>query len=232
MNPGFMVHKAQDVFKECIRAAIRPKRKYRRDWVAVGKYLMTYNNANECRIVRRGHVVNRKNNDRINIYNVITPHRVFVLTTSIKGYDRTGDGRKQEIFIKTVWATEKFTLEQEQRAMEKLKGMISEDQWRQYVVTGQFEEHSERSHVSYFLRRLRPTLAFNRVGSEKTHDRAYAFLAGLCLHPLSYSMDTFAGSQCPTDDIITHLLWIRGDEHRYWSKANQHPMKDVECGIP
>lgn len=26
----------------------------------------------------------------------------------------------------------------------------------------------------------------------------------------------------PTDDIIAHLIMMRGDERSYWSKANQH----------
>jgi hypothetical protein len=36
---------------------------------------------------------------------------------------------------------------------------------------------------------------------------------------------------CPTDDVIAHLMLMRGDEALLWRKANQHPSWVPESGI-
>jgi hypothetical protein len=164
----------------------------------------------------------------VTVYNAITPDGVFVLPHYFWSHGHT---RGLEVFLKTCWGIENFSVEQEERAMEKLRGMVNDDQWRQYVVGGMFEEHSRASGVSYMLRRLRPTVALRRFGHAKGRYK-YVYLAGLCTHPLAYNVSSFAGSLCPTDDVCDHLLWIRGDERRFWSRANHHTLEEVEGGLP
>jgi hypothetical protein len=33
---------------------------------------------------------------------------------------------------------------------------------------------------------------------------------------------TFAGVMPPTDEVVADLLAMRGDEHFFWRKSNQH----------
>lgn len=35
----------------------------------------------------------------------------------------------------------------------------------------------------------------------------------------------------PTDDVIAHLLLMRGDERLFWRRANQHHPLDPESGL-
>jgi hypothetical protein len=35
----------------------------------------------------------------------------------------------------------------------------------------------------------------------------------------------------PTDDVIAHLLLMRGDEAEYWGQANQHRPESPEAGL-
>lgn len=42
---------------------------------------------------------------------------------------------------------------------------------------------------------------------------------------------THAGAMCPTDDVLAHLLLMRGDERLFWSRANQHPANRPEAGL-
>jgi hypothetical protein len=57
------------------------------------------------------------------------------------------------------------------------------------------------------------------------------FLAALCLHPLAYYTDTWAGSQPPSHEVMAHLMLIRCDEHAFWKKSGQHPITDPRAAI-
>jgi hypothetical protein len=35
----------------------------------------------------------------------------------------------------------------------------------------------------------------------------------------------------PTDDVIAHLLFMRGDEAGYWGQANHHSASAPEAGL-
>ena len=99
--------------------------------------------------------------------------------------------------------------------------------FRQYLLTGTFLEASPRSQVVYLFRRLRPTLALS-CGNEASGIR---FLDALSLHSVGTYARTWAGALCPTDDVIAHLMYMRGDEHGFWKKANQHSALRAEAGI-
>ena len=36
---------------------------------------------------------------------------------------------------------------------------------------------------------------------------------------------------CPTDEVIAHLLMMRGSEEKFWANANQHPIDHPNAGV-
>lgn len=75
------------------------------------------------------------------------------------------------------------------------------------------------------FRKGRPTIAIRQT---EEYSRA---LCALCLHPIGYYGDTWAGAMCPTDEVIAHLLMMRGSEEKYWANANQHPVDRPAAGV-
>lgn len=128
--------------------------------------------------------------------------------------------------IETIDCSRAWGIEQEARAIDTLGKMLRHHQFKQYLLTGAFIE-SGRSGTCYIFRRLRPTIAL-AVDDKNNETR---FLAALCMHPIAYYRGTWAGGMCPTDDVIAHLMMVRGDEHLYWRRCNQHPMHAPEAGL-
>jgi len=127
--------------------------------------------------------------------------------------------------LKTVGASVVWGIEQETNAFQLLAEHVSSHQFKQYVLTGMFLEQSRRSHIHYVFRRLRPTVAVSSQGG------TLRILAALCLHPIAYYEGSWAGAMCPTDDLIAHLMLMRGDEHMFWRRANQHRAYRPEAGL-
>ena len=115
-------------------------------------------------------------------------------------------------------------------AMMSLRPKVSEGQWESYILSGAFPEYSPRSRVTYILRKGLPTIALRCTKTEDGHERR-RYLTALCLHPLAYFENTWAGCTPPTDEVIAHLMLIRADEHRLWKKSGQHPMDDPRAAI-
>lgn len=114
---------------------------------------------------------------------------------------------------------------QEWKANEKLCDKIGIERFKDYAMTGAFEEQSLRSGLTYLFRRLKPTVVLSRrTGEEK-------ILTCLCLHPLGYYKRSFAGALVPTDDVLAHLTLMRTDEPYLWRAANHHPPDRPESGI-
>lgn len=135
-------------------------------------------------------------------------------------------------WVRTIGAVDAWDLAAEHRAREKLRSMVSEHQWRQYDLTGAFLESSPRSRLLYVFRRLRPTVVLTPRHRWWLPDReAVRCLAVLCMHPVGYYDQTWAGCMVPTDDVIAHLLMMRGDEAYLWRKANQHDPQSPEAGL-
>lgn len=132
--------------------------------------------------------------------------------------------------LNTLGAAVAWTLRAEATAMEKLAGLLTDHQMCQYFLTGSFLETSRRSRVSYMFRRLRPTVAMTPRGQDPERDKMRC-LAVLCLHPIGYYEGTWAGAMTPTDDVIAHLLLMRGDEPGFWRQANQHQPWTPEAGL-
>lgn len=118
-----------------------------------------------------------------------------------------------------------WPLEAELAAMDALARLLTPWAFRCYLTTGSFLESSRRSGLCYMFRRCRPTLAIRPT------DWGSKVLAALCLHPIAYYEDTHAGAMVPTDDVIAHLLLMRGDEPMFWRRSSQHPITVPQAGI-
>jgi hypothetical protein len=155
-----------------------------------------------------------------------TPERCWHVLSRVNGkfrIDRTehDNGVRIRCHFNTMQSSDAWTLEAEACAWDRLEALIKPHLFKAYILTGSFLETSKRSGVTYIFRRLRPTVAI----------RNERFLAALCLHPVAYYADSNAGGLCPTDDVIAHLLLMRGDEHLFWRRANQHQAHRPEAGL-
>jgi hypothetical protein len=125
----------------------------------------------------------------------------------------------------TLGASDVWSIETESNALQTLATLIPHRQFKQYLLTGSFLESSKRSGVTYLFRKLRPTVAMSsRTGRMR-------ILCALCLHPIAYYSGSWAGAMTPTDDVIAHLMLMRGDERMFWKRANQHPAYRREAGL-
>lgn len=129
--------------------------------------------------------------------------------------------------LRTLGCAEAWGIEQESKAVQLLASLLPHRHFKQYMLTGSFLESSKRSGVTYMFRRLRPTVAI----APGRDGRNMRILAALCLHPIGYYEDSWAGSMTPTDDVVAHLTLMRGDEAMFWRRANQHPAWRPEAGL-
>jgi hypothetical protein len=127
--------------------------------------------------------------------------------------------------LRTLEAAAAWPVEAEEKAQKKLASLIREDLFELYMLTGHFSEASKRSQVTYLFRKGRPTIAMREI------EEGSYWLGALCLHPIGYYGDTWAGVMCPTDEVIAHLLMMRGSEEKYWANANQHPLDRPAAGV-
>lgn len=127
--------------------------------------------------------------------------------------------------LTTLGAADAWGLEQEEKAMQLLATLATPRQYRQYVLTGTFLERSPRSGLTYLFRRLRPTVALD------TSSGTARIRCCLCMHPIAYYAGSWGGAMCPTDDVIAHLMMMRGDEPMFWRRSTQHPAYRPEAGL-
>jgi len=127
--------------------------------------------------------------------------------------------------IRTLEAAAVWPIEAEEKAQKKLASLIPAHLLEVYLLTGHFPEISKRSQLTYLFRRGRPTIVLRQ------NDEVSYPLCALCLHPIGYYGDTWAGVMCPTDEVIAHLLMMRGSEEKYWANANQHPIDRPAAGV-
>lgn len=131
------------------------------------------------------------------------------------------------LMLNTLEASDAWGVEQEGRAVQTLERMVRHRAFKHYLLTGMFLETSKRTGITYVFRRLRPTIALRPDKSGKD----MRILAALCLHPIAYYDESWAGAMTPTDDVCAHLALMRGDEPMFWRKANQHPPWALEAGL-
>jgi hypothetical protein len=139
---------------------------------------------------------------------------------------RTPAAQRMTFWIRTLMATDAWDFQAEARAVEKLAGLVKPHTLTHYLFTGSFLETSPRSGVTYLFRRLRPTLALRPGPKDLLH-----CLAALCLHPIAYYANSWAGCMVPTDDVLAHLMLMRADEHAFWKHSEQHNIDEPEAGI-
>lgn len=127
--------------------------------------------------------------------------------------------------INTIGASDAWGIEQESKALQLLATLVRHHTFKHYLLTGCFLESSTRSGVTYVFRKLRPTLALSaRTGRMR-------ILAALCSHPIAHYEGSWGGAMCPTDDVVAHLMMMRGDEHLFWKRSNQHPAWLPQAGV-
>ena len=127
--------------------------------------------------------------------------------------------------IRTLDAAAVWPVEAEEKAQKKLASLIPADLFELYLLTGHFPEISKRSGLTYLFRKGRPTVALRQ------DDEVSYALCALCLHPIGYYGNSWAGVMCPTDEVIAHLLMMRGSEDKFWANANQHPLDHPAAGV-
>lgn len=156
--------------------------------------------------------------------------RAFALTAQ-RSPDQSMD--RLELWFQTMMASDAWDMDAEYKAREKLRGMLSDKQWQTYELTGAFIETSKRSGLVYMFRRLRPTIALTgrHPWWKVRRDDNLRCLAVLCMHPIGYYDKSWGGCMVPTDDVIAHLIAMRGDEAYFWRKANQHEFSAPEAGL-
>lgn len=140
--------------------------------------------------------------------------------------------RRLDFWLNTMGCSSAWEPEAEIEAQKKLSSLIPSHLFNMYFMTGTFIETSPRSRVTYLFRRLRPTIAMvpaKRSGNP-AQDSMKA-IAVLCMHPIAYYEKSWSGAMCPTDDVVAHLLMMRGDERKYWALSNQHDPESPEAGI-
>jgi hypothetical protein len=49
----------------------------------------------------------------------------------------------------------------------------------------------------------------------------------LCMHPIAYYEDSWAGAMCPTDDVIAALMMMRGDEPMFWRTGTRSRAREL-----
>lgn len=153
--------------------------------------------------------------------------RVAVYERQGKAYCHgiTGTGNAATMLLHTIGASFAWGIEQESNAVRLLGSLVTHVAFKQYMLTGMFMETSKRSRVTYIFRRLRPTIAI------KERKGAMCILAAMCMHPIGYYAGSWAGCMCPTDDVIAHLMLMRGDEPMFWRRCNQHHPHHPEAGL-
>jgi len=125
----------------------------------------------------------------------------------------------------TLGASFAWGIEQEANALQLLASLVRHHQFKCYLLTGSFLESSAKSCVTYIFRKLRPTVALHQDKEEMR------ILCALCMHPIAYYGGSWAGAMCPTDDVIAHLMLMRGDEAMFWRRCNQHAPHRPEAGL-
>lgn len=143
-------------------------------------------------------------------------------------WGKIGGNQPFALALHTIGCSQAWGIEQEHNAIQLLGTLVRHHQLKQYLLTGMFLETSPRSGLTYLFRRLRPTVAIDARDKSATASR---ILCALCLHPIGHYEGSWAGAMCPTDDVVAHLMLMRGDEPLFWRRSNQHAPDRPEAGL-
>lgn len=173
--------------------------------------------------IARGDWVTKKkwlSND-LQFYFAIQENRI-TKKVRLKSNEYDAISSKFDLYQNTCEAADVWEIKHELKAMKKLRKHVNKKQFHRYLLTGILIEKSKLSGLTYIFRKLRPTLVF------RTSQKKKVFLTALCHHPVAYYQYSWAGALVPTDDIISHLLMMRADEHCFWKKSIQHKLKEIQ----
>jgi hypothetical protein len=184
----------------------------KKDWV----FQRTIEDKRRCILFS---VYKQEGTNRVSVGNPISYH----LRWQTRGVDFDLMDKQKYMVQSVIAASTAHTITAERNALRKLRPMLTAEQWRQYVLTGMFNEQSGRSHKFYWFRKCAPIIVSN-LWRCKDGEVVELPLVALCVHPQGYYEDTTAGALCPTDNIIAELLLMRTDEYTLWKKATQHPL--------
>lgn len=169
------------------------------------------------------------------------PGEIYVLRHKdgrVRHSFRSTTVRRNKLLFGPLETVDAWDLQTEVAAMHRLQTLVSRRTFTSYVLTGCFLERSRRSNLMYFFRRLKPTIVlsphrdrFSFFRDEPVDDDEVHILTTLCLHPLAYYATTVCGAMVPTDDVIAHLLLMRGDEPLFWKRAVHHAPIEAESGL-
>lgn len=167
----------------------------------------------------------KRNGKRYQVW--IQRNKITGKTRLVKERRLPPDKERLKFIMTSLFRRTQLTLpEAEVTAREKLESYLSESQKTMLRLTGSFCEVG-KSGVVYYLRENRPTLAYRTYSGTDEG----IFLCALCLHPLGYYTRTWAGVLPASDELLSHLLFIRADEYGFWKKANHIPSQETEAGI-
>lgn len=175
----------------------------------------------------QANIINRWFSERLNVEIIIVKHEGRY--RAIRHSHR--HGRRVGRLLRTIGASQAWNLETELRAIDTLETLVKPHIMEMYVLTGMMLETSRRSGLSYVFRRLAPTIVLTPHRQADDDSNEMHTLCALCLHPIGYYTDSHAGAMVPTDDVIAHLLMMRGDEHLFWKRSNQHSPHSPEASV-
>ena len=124
------------------------------------------------------------------------------------------------LLASVIHVSETISIEAEAKACSLLREQVSEEQFKMYQLTGTLIEESTRLPYLYLIRRSFPTLVFSTEDIDGV--RHSHFKLALCAHLGAYPAGHFAGTYCPTDDVLAHLLLLRCDEDEFWKSSTVH----------
>lgn len=154
--------------------------------------------------------------------------RVWVYEEDGKvGHALTPGAHHVSLDLETLRSAVAWGIEQEANAIQLLASLLPHHQFKNYLLTGMFLETSQRSGVVYMFRKLKPTVAIRL----NTKDDTSRILCTMCMHPIAFYEGSWAGAMAPTDDVIAALMLMRGDEHMFWKRSNQHSPEKPEAGL-
>lgn len=136
-----------------------------------------------------------------------------------------GTGNSLTLQLSTLGCSFAWGIAQERAALELLGTLVRHHTFKMYLLTGSFLETSPRSGIHYMFRKLRPTVAIHEKKGK------LCILTTLCMHPIGYYEGSWAGAMCPTDDVVAHLMMMRGDEHGFWKRCAQHAAHEMAAGL-
>lgn len=157
------------------------------------------------------------------IFNIFPPESSLEVKHESRGE------KKVAILIRTIEANAyAHSIQAERNAHKLLRKHISKQQWLDYFISGMFWEVSNSGKL-YIFRRGFPTIACDLSRLDEKY--IVTPVHTLCMHAGVYTIGTFAGGMCPTDDVITHLLMMRTDEENYIASCTLHKFDEPQSGV-